>query len=49
MEELKDRQQQATEGKLQFHSNLTLTAQVLVPCWLQVELSTFLKKGSSDA
>ncbi|CAM9632051.1 unnamed protein product [Rangifer tarandus platyrhynchus] len=49
MAELKNRQQQEMEGKLQFHSHLTLTAQVLVPCWLQIELSTFLKEGSSDA
>ena len=33
MVELKDRQQQETEGELQFHSCLTLMAQLLVPCW----------------
>ena len=36
MVELKDHQQQETEGKLQFHSCLTLMAQALVPCWIQV-------------
>ena len=38
MVELNDRQQQETEGKLQFHSCLTLLAQVLVPCRLQFYL-----------
>ena len=33
MVELKDRQQQETEGKLQCHSRLTLMEQALVPCW----------------
>ena len=37
MVELKDHQQQETEGKLQFHSGLTLMAQVLVPCWNQMQ------------
>ena len=32
MVELKDGQQQEMEGKLQFHSCLTLMTQVLVPC-----------------
>ena len=36
MVELKDHQQQETEVKLQFHSCLTLMAQALVPCWIQV-------------
>ena len=34
MAELKDRQQQEMEGKLQLHSRLTLMAQVPVPCWI---------------
>ena len=38
MVELKDRQQQETEGKLQFHSRLTLMAQVLGPCWNQMHV-----------
>ena len=38
MVELKNRQQWETEGKLQFHSRLTLMAQVLVPCWIQFYL-----------
>ena len=33
MVELKDRQQQETEGELQFHSQLMWVAQDLVPCW----------------
>ena len=28
-----DRQQKEMQGKLKFHSGLTLMAQVLVPCW----------------
>ena len=36
--ELKDCQQQEMEGKLQFHSHLTLMAQILVPCWVQFSL-----------
>ena len=36
MVELKDGQQQEMEGELQCHSRLTLMAQVLVPCWIQV-------------
>ena len=35
MVELKDHQQKE-EGKLQYHSRLTLMAQVLVPCWNQM-------------
>ena len=38
MLELKDGQQQETEGKLQFHSGLMLMAQALVPCWIQFYL-----------
>ena len=38
MVEVKDRQQQETEGKLQFHSRLMLMAQALVPCWIQFYL-----------
>ena len=38
MVELKDCQQQEMEGKLQFHSHLTLMAQILVPCWVQFSL-----------
>ena len=41
MVELKDRQQQETECKLQFHSRLTLMAQVLVPCWNQIHVRIF--------
>ena len=41
MVELKDHQQWETEGKLQFHSRLTLMAQVLVPCWIQFYLASF--------
>ena len=40
-EELKDHQQQEMEGKLQFHSHLTLMAQVLVPCWNQMHICIF--------
>ena len=32
------------EGKLQFHSCLTLMAQVLVPCWSQF----YLPSGKND-
>jgi len=39
--ELKDRQQQEIEGKLQFYSCLTLMAQVLVPCWNQMHIQIF--------
>ena len=35
------------ESKLQFHSHLTLMAQVLVPCWIQFYLPSW-KKRSSD-
>ena len=38
MVELKDHQQKEMEGKLQFHSCLTLMAQVLVPCWNQMHV-----------
>ena len=38
MVELKDCQQQEMEGKLQFHSQLMLLAQVLVPCRIQFYL-----------
>ena len=41
MAEQKDRQQQETEGKLQFHSCLMLMAQVLVPCWNQMYVPIF--------
>ena len=41
MVELKDRQQQGTEGKLQLYSCLTLMAQVLVPCWNQMHIQIF--------
>ena len=41
MAELKARQQQETEGKLQFHSRLTLMAQVLAPCWNQMHVRIF--------
>ena len=41
MVELKDHQQQEMEGKLQFHSCLTLMAQVLVPCWNQMHVRIF--------
>ena len=41
MVELKDCQQQETESKLQFHSQLTLMAQVLVPCWNQMHICIF--------
>ena len=41
MVELKDCQQQETEGKLQFHSCLTLMAQVLVLCWNQMHVRIF--------
>ena len=27
------------EGKLQFHSHLTLMAQILVPCWTDMHVS----------
>ena len=30
-----DRLTEETEGPLQFHSCLTLMAQVLAPCWIQ--------------
>ena len=33
--------QQEMEGKLQFHSHLTLMAQVLVPCWNQMHVCIF--------
>ena len=39
MIDLKDHQQQEMEGKLQLHSHLTLMAQVLVPCWNQMQTS----------
>ena len=45
MVELKDRQQQETEGELQFHSCLTLMAQLLVPCWDHTYVHIF---GSSQ-
>ena len=50
MVELKDRQQQETEGKLQCHARLTLMAQVLVPCWNQIHRCTLasLKVRSSN-
>ena len=38
---LKEGQQQETEGKLHFHSRVTLMAQVLVPCWNQMHVCTF--------
>ena len=38
MVELKALQQWEMEGKLQFHSHLTLMAQVLVPCWNQMHV-----------
>ena len=38
MVELKNRQQQEREGKLQCHSGLTLMAQDLVPGWIQFYL-----------
>ena len=41
MVELKDRQQQEMEGKLQFHSRLMLLVQVLVPCWNQTHVRIF--------
>ena len=40
-EGLRDHQQQEMEGKLQFHSCLTMMAQVLVPCWNQMHISFF--------
>ena len=43
MGELKDRKQQETEGELQFHSHLMLTAQVLVLCWMQSYLTLLMK------
>ena len=45
MAELKDPQRQEAEGKLQFHSRLTLMAQTPVACCIQ---STLLQKQSSD-
>ena len=41
MAELKHRQQQETEGKLQSHSHLPLMAQVLAPCWHQLHVCIF--------
>ena len=41
MGELKDRQQWETEGELQLHSHLVLTAQVLALCWNQVDVRIF--------
>ena len=38
MAELKDRQQQEMQGKLQFHSRLTLMVQVLVPRLNQIHI-----------
>ena len=40
-EEQKDHQQQEMEGMLQFHSRLTLMAQVPVPCWNQMHICIF--------
>lgn len=41
MVEMKDHQQQETEGKPQFHSRLTSMAQVLVPSWNQMRVHIF--------
>ena len=41
MVELKDHQQQETEGTLRSHSCLTLMALVLVPCWIQFYLPSW--------
>ena len=50
MVEVKDRQQQEMQGKLQFLSCLMLMAQVLVPCWNQMHIHIFesLKLESSN-
>ena len=42
MLELQNHQQYKIEGKLRFHSCLTLLAQVLVPCWIQFYLSSWI-------
>ena len=42
MEELKSRQQEQTEGKLHFHSCPMLMNQLLVPCWIQFYLLTYV-------
>ena len=41
MVELKGRQQQEKGSRLQFHSCLTLMAQVLIPCWNQMHIRFF--------
>lgn len=41
MEELKHRQQQEMEGKLQSHSHLPLMAQALAPYWHQLHVCIF--------
>ena len=47
MVELKDRQQQETEGELRSHSCLMLKAQFLISCWILLYLPS-RKKRSSD-
>ena len=42
MVELKGRQQQETEGKLQCHSHVMVMAQVLVPRWIHFCLPLLL-------
>ena len=46
---LKDSQQQEKKGNLQFHSGLTLMAQVLVPCWNQVHICIFESSQSEGS
>ena len=41
MVELKDRQQEEMEGRLQCHAHLALMAQAPGPCWNQVYLGIF--------
>ena len=41
MMELKDHQQEETEGQQQFHSPLTLMTPLLIPCWNQMRVHIF--------